>query len=93
MLCKEIDREDSPKIQSDYREKITGILNGFNTVEFDQRTQELTKEYARIYGLSGLSVKDVFLKFAQKYSNIQILAIQLFQDLKIANEFKIFALY
>ena len=87
-LTKEVDKEKDISLQSRYRSKITEVLQNFDTLRFDAKTQQLMKEYARLYGIKDTNHKNLFLTFAQKYSNLQLIAIQLFNDLGLANEFK-----
>ena len=87
-LTKEIDREKDISLQSRYRSKITEVLQNFDTLKFDTRTQQLMKAYTNLYEIKDENHKELFLTFAQKYSNLQLIAIQLFNDLNLANEFK-----
>ena len=87
-LTKEVDREKDISLQSRYRSKITEVLQNFDTLRFDSKTQQLMKEYTRLYGIKDANHKELFLNFAQKYSDLQLIAIQLFNDLNLANEFK-----
>ncbi|MEM0143849.1 MAG: hypothetical protein QXL94_07915 [Candidatus Parvarchaeum sp.] len=87
-LTKEIDKEKDISLQSRYRSKITEVLQTFDTLKFDAKTQQLMKAYTSLYKIKDENYKDLFLTFAQKYSNLQVIALRLFNDLNIANEFK-----
>jgi len=87
-LTKEIDREEDISLRSRYKEKISEILSNFDTLNFDLRTQELMNTYARIYKAKDKDHKKLFLEFAHKYATSQFTAFQLFNDLKLANEFR-----
>jgi hypothetical protein len=87
-LTKEIDNEKNISIQSQYRSTITDALRSFDTIKFDSRTETLMEEYIKLNKINSQDYKKVFIEFAQKYSTLETLSTQIFDDLTLANEFR-----